>query len=303
VAPPSLERAAASPRPADGDAFSAEVAELRSLLIRFGGARALPSPLVAFYTGLLNAGVEEAIAFRILDGLATVDAGGRELAAEALDRSVEDRIAGLVRVAGSPTAPRDAVIAFVGPAGAGKTTTSAKLAVRAHVAEGAARIVSLDGVNLGACGYLDALASASGVPYALALTPDEIRAALGERPAGLTVIDTPGVTPRDEAAVTALAGLLRVAAPVEVHLVLPATAKPDDALAAVRGLAPLGLTHVAFTRLDETATCGSLLTVCATSGLPLSYVASGRDIPDDLDPATARGLARRVLRGEIYARA
>lgn len=280
--------------------FSAEVAELRSLLIRFGGARALPSPLAPFYSWLLTAGVEEGLAFRLLDGLLTNGADGRPLSVEAIGRSVEDRITALVRVAGSPTTPRDAVLAFVGPPGAGKTTTAAKLAVRAHVAEGMTRLVSLDDVDLGAAGYLAALGGASGVPNVMARTPAEVRAAFSRRHAGLTVIDTPGMNPRDTAAVSALADRLRIAAPTEVHLVLAATTKPDDAMAALRQLTDLGLTHVAFTRLDEAATCGSLLTVCDAGGLPLSYVAAGRDVPNDLNPGTARGLARRVLRGEPH---
>lgn len=300
--PPPVEPVAApiAECPHDIAAFGAEVAELRSLLIRFGGARALPSPLAPFYSWLLTAGVDEGLAFRLLDGLPTNAADGRPLSVEALGRSVEDRITSLVRVAGSPTTPRDAVLAFVGPPGAGKTVTAAKLAVRAHVAEGMTRLVSLDGVNLGASGYLAALGAASGVPNTMAVTADEIRAVFARRVAGLTVIDTPGVNPRDVAAVGALADRLRLAAPTEVHLVLPATTKSDDAMAAVRSLAVLGLTHVTFTRLDEAATCGSLLTVCETGGLPLSYVAAGRDIPNDLNPGTARGLARRVLRGEPH---
>jgi flagellar biosynthesis protein FlhF len=204
-----------------------------------------------------------------------------------------------VRVAGSSTTPRDAVVAFVGSAGVGKTTIAVKLAVRVHVAEGIARIVSLDGVSLGVNGYLEAVASASGLPYTLAVTAEELEAALDRSQAGLTVIDAPGVNPRDPEAVAALARVLRVAQPSEVHLVVAATEKSEDALAAVKGLAPLGLTHVAFTRLDEATTCGSLLSVCESGGLPLSYVTAGREIPNDLNAATARGLARRVLRGEL----
>ena len=284
----------------DIDAFAAEVADLRSLLIRFGGARALPSPLSPFYSWLLTAGIEEGLAFRLLDGLPTNGGDGRPLSVDVIGRSVEDRITSLVRVAGSPTTPRDAVLAFVGPPGSGKTMTAAKLAVRAYAAEGLTRLVSLDDVSLGAPGHLFALGAVSGVSSAMAVTPEEIRATFRRHQAGLTVIDTPGVNPRDTAAVAALAERLRLAAPTEVHLVLPATTKPDDALTAVRSLTVLGLTHVAFTRLDEAVTCGSLLTVCDAGGLPLSYVAAGRDIPNDLNPGTARGLARRVLRGEPH---
>jgi flagellar biosynthesis protein FlhF len=175
---------------------------------------------------------------------------------------------------------------------------AATLAVRAGIAGRRARLVSLDGVGLGAAGFLEVVAEASGVSCALATTAEELIAALAEPGAGLTVIDTPGVNPRDPDAVAALAALLRVAQPDQVHLIVPATTKSEDAVAAVAGLAGLAPTHVAFSRLDEAATLGSLLSVCATGELPVSYLAAGRDIPNDLTPATARGLARRVLGGE-----
>jgi flagellar biosynthesis protein FlhF len=286
---------------ADTAALTAEVAELRSLLIRLGAGRALPASLASFYSGLLGTGVDEETAFGVLDGLATVDDDGRALAVEEIGRHVEERLAALIGVAGCSTSPREGVVAFVGTAGAGKTATAAKLAVRAQVAAGRARLVSLDGLSLGTTGYLDALASASGLTSALAVTPQHVASVMGRRWSGLTVIDTPGVSPRDPDGIAALAELLRVAAPREVHLVVPATAKPEDALAAARGLAPLGPTHLAVTRLDEASTCGSLVTVCARAGLPLSYLAAGRDIPNDLHAATARDLVRRVLQGEPYA--
>ena len=45
------------------------------------------------------------------------------------------------------------------------------------------------------------------------------------------------------------------------------------------------------------ASCASVIDACIESGLPLSYVGTGRDIPGDLDPAEPRSLIRRTLQG------
>jgi len=111
------------------------------------------------------------------------------------------------------------------------------------------------------------------------------------------VIDTPGVGPENRQGLRQLQGLLRAVAPDEVHLVLSATSKGPDTRAAVRAFAAVGVTHLPFTHLDETASCASVIDACIESGLPLSYVGTGRDIPGDLDPAEPRRLIRRTLQG------
>jgi flagellar biosynthesis protein FlhF len=83
--------------------------------------------------------------------------------------------------------------------------------------------------------------------------------------------------------------------PVSIHLVLSAPSKAPDALGAVRAFAPVGVTELLFTRLDETVTPGSLVTITAGATLPLSYVGTGTDVPGDIHPASARDIARRIL--------
>jgi CheY-like chemotaxis protein len=97
---------------------------------------------------------------------------------------------------------------------------------------------------------------------------------------GKPLIDTPGVGPENRQGLRHLQGLLRAG---------------PDTRAAVRAFAAAGVTHLLFTHLDETASCPS--DACIESGLPLSYVGTGRDIPGDLDPAEPRRLIRRTLQG------
>ena len=276
--------------------LQAEIAELRRVLLRFGGARGLPSPMAPLYTWLVEMGVDERLVFQILDDVPVSDARG-SLSVEALTLAVERRVAGLLRVAASPLTLSVGTIAFVGPTGAGKSTTLAKLAVRAHLEGRTPCVVSLDAMTPGTPAALDAIARIVGVRHEVATTPAELRAIL-DRPADLTLIDTPGLGRTDEAGVAALAPLLDAARPTEVHFVMPATMKSDDALATLAAFGALWVTRLSFTKLDEASTFGSILDVAAGSGLPVSYLTAGREIPDDIHSATALELARRVLRRE-----
>jgi flagellar biosynthesis protein FlhF len=291
----------AAPQPHAAPSFSleplqAEVAELRRLLLRFGGARGLPSTMAPVYSWLVSIGVDEPLAFRLLDEIPASDTHGPQ-SVEGMAAAVERRVAGMLRVsAAAPTLTRGTV-AFVGPTGAGKSTTLAKLAVRAHLEGVTPCVVTLDAMSPAPATPLEGIARMVGITHEVATTPAQVRAAL-ERPVDLKLIDTPGLGRMDEAGIAALAPLLHAARPSEVHFVMPATMKTDDALATLAAFGPLWVTRLAFTKLDEASTFGSILGVAAESALPVSYVAAGREVPDDLYPATAAELARRVLRRE-----
>jgi flagellar biosynthesis protein FlhF len=292
LAPPSP---AAAPDPST-TALRAEVAELRHMLIRLSGARLLPPELVPFHARLVAAGVSEPLALRIAEGLPRPRPGEVGATPDTIGRALEEQLASMIRVDAPDPVARPVRVAVVGPAGAGKTTSLAKLAARAKLAGSRPEIVDLDGTGLGAPAPLETFAAILDVPYLMVAGEDRPLARGGRRE--LTLIDTPGVTPADVPGLIRLGTALRCTQPDEVHLVLSATSKTADALATVRAFSVLGPTHLLFTRLDETTSVGSVLSVGVETGLPLSYFGSGREIPTDLVVATARDLARRTLSRE-----
>jgi flagellar biosynthesis protein FlhF len=293
---PSTPHVQPAPTPST-ETMRAELAELRTLFVRSAGDRLVPHALGAMYERLLSGGMDPALAVRILNSVPPYQAD-RDLGDAAGCRAVEEHMAGMIAVAGCAVTPGPLRVALVGPAGAGKTTTLAKLAARAQITGGRIAIVNADGSGFGGSGPLEPFASLLEVPYLLALTPEELAAPLPLPAARACVlIDTPGVGPDDRHGLRHLQELLRAAAPDEVHLVLSATSKAADTRAAVRTFSAMGVTHLLFTHLDETASCASVIDVCIESGLPLSFVGTGRDIPGDLDPADPRRLIRRTLQG------
>ena len=56
--------------------------------------------------------------------------------------------------------------------------------------------------------------------------------------------------------------------------------------------AAVGATALILTKLDEANGLGNVLPMLRSSGLPLSYLTNGQNVPDDIEMADARRLAR-----------
>jgi flagellar biosynthesis protein FlhF len=183
---------------------------------------------------------------------------------------------------------RPAVIALAGPPGAGKTSALVKLAMR----EGLARrrpvaIVSTDSHRVAASEQLRTYAAILGLPFALAETPAMLRQAVAEHAnRDLILIDTPGFSRMEADWADEWARLLTAAPDLETHLVLPATWRSRDLVAAAGWWARFEPRALLFTRLGETGSCGGWVAAAIESGLPVSYFSTGQRIPEDLEPAS-----------------
>jgi flagellar biosynthesis protein FlhF len=276
------------------DDIRAQLGELRALLLRLGGVSVVEAHLQPLYRRLVAAGIEDSLAFTLVSVLSAAVAG-----AEVSVAAVEGALRGLVQVDSPPLGLRSGVVALVGPSGAGKTTTLAKLAALAHLDGAAVQLISLDDGGLGAPSPLETFGTIMGAAHTTAQTPEEVaRAAGAAARRGLVLVDSPGVSPRQPAAVADLHALLRAAGATEIHLVLPATTKMNDAMTAIETFSATQPSHLLFTHLDETAELGTLLSVGAAAGLPLSYLSTGREVPTDIERATIRTLVTRALQGD-----
>jgi flagellar biosynthesis protein FlhF len=195
------------------------------------------------------------------------------------------------------------VVALVGPPGAGKTVTLAKLAARFGLAgKRPTQILSADVNRIGAVEQLRTVAALLGVAFDVAETPLMLAQQLEEhRGKGLVLIDTPGFTFRDLADVRdpadgqGLAGVLANNPEIDTHLVLSASMKPFDLTRVCDAYAIFRPAKLLFTHLDETSRYGALVSEAARRDLPISFLATGQQIPDDLEAATTARLSELVL--------
>ena len=189
------------------------------------------------------------------------------------------------------------VVALVGPSGAGKSTLIAKLATRFGVAaRRPCQILSVDSDRIGASEPLRMVAGVLGVGFRLLDDPSMLNPAMeGLRDRDLVLIDTPGFGRDEQDAFACLAQALAGRTEVDVHLVLPASMKLRDLERATRAYRPLNPSKLIFTRLDETEQLGTALETAVKAELPISFLTNGPRVPEDLEPANAAQLARRVF--------
>lgn len=197
---------------------------------------------------------------------------------------------------GRPGAAR-AVVAVVGPPGAGKTTTLMKLAARYGLASRKpAHIISTDVHRIAAADQLRSLAAILGIGCDIVETPVALEQALEEhRLKELIFIDTPGLAASEMEDGADLARLFASHAEIDTHLVLSASMKPADMTRVVDRYEIFHPKKLLFTRVDETDRYGALVSEAARRSLPVSFLTTGQQIPDDLEPATKTRLAELIL--------
>jgi len=200
-----------------------------------------------------------------------------------------------------PIAPVDpmetgGVIALVGPTGAGKTTTIAKLASRfaeAHAARDVA-LVTTDTQRIGAREQLYGFGRQLGIAVHEANSGTDLNQLLQKlADYKLVLIDTAGLGQRDRA-LTAQLQWLRAAGQIRTLLVLPANTAFQDMDEVVRRFSAANPQGVVLTKLDETGRFGSALSVAVDHRLPITWVTDGQDVPEDLYRASAANLVLRL---------
>lgn len=193
----------------------------------------------------------------------------------------------LPRITDQITAASNAcIVMLVGPTGAGKTTTIAKIAARAAlIDERRVRLITLDNYRVGGVEQIRMYADLIGVPLTACGSPSDLQDSLDDS-AELTLIDTAGKSPRDLDALDELAAALHNLPPIETHLVIPAVSSQetvDDLIARYRPLRPKRLL---FTKVDEATRAPELAAAPSRSGIPVTWITTGQAVPEDIEEPT-----------------
>ena len=188
------------------------------------------------------------------------------------------------------------VIALVGPTGAGKTTTIAKLAAcfaQRHNPRDVA-LVTTDTLRVGGREQLHGYGRQLGIAVHEADSAQTLALVLERlRDYKLVLIDTAGLGQRDRNLVGQL-NWLRASGQVKTLLCLPANSHFSDLDEVVRRFSTVQPQGVVLTKLDETGRLGSALSVVVDHQLPMTWVTDGQRVPDDLHRANSAHLVLRL---------
>ena len=183
------------------------------------------------------------------------------------------------------------LFAVVGPTGAGKTTTIAKLAARWTMRHGSQdlALVSTDSYRIGAREQLMTYARILGATmHAPNSGPELARVLEGLRSKKLVLIDTAGMGPRDVRLNEQLAALARGAPGAQFLLALPAQGEGlalEEIIHAFAGVKPAACI---LTKVDEAASLGAVISTTLRHKLKIAYLCNGQRVPEDVHSAYHR---------------
>lgn len=276
------------------------------LRLQMQGDRPLvPEVYSRMYLRMVENEVGSHLARRMVETLYRQSANGRPADPEAVRSAMWQAIGRLVPTQGEIVLRSDkegpTVVAFVGPTGVGKTTTVAKLAVafRTKMKKRVA-IISEDAIRPGGTDPLRMVERVIGVPMMEANTPERFMQALKKfHDADLILVDTAGRSPKKADGLSELQAFLQIAAPDEVHLVLPCTGGNRHLLDVAEQFRGVGYNRMVFTKLDEAATYGIILNVASHVDCALSYMTTGQEYAADIESGASDRIARLVLGEDV----
>ena len=199
--------------------------------------------------------------------------------------------------------PTARVRAIIGPTGVGKTTSIAKIAANAALLERKrVHIISLDNHRVGAPAQIKAFAQMMGVPVTIVRHPaTELSAALEQSAnAELVLVDTAGRSLQDLRAPRMMEQLMGMLPQPEIHLAMAAGTSAFDIDTIIARYAPIGVSRILFTKVDETADLRELVLSPVRHNIPVGYVTCGQKVPEDIQVATRKLLMSMAIEGQEF---
>ena len=187
-------------------------------------------------------------------------------------------------------------IMFAGPAGVGKTTTIAKMAAKAALNQKLkVCLISMDSHRIAALDQLKKYSELIGVRFEVALTPEGLKALLPKlKDYDRIFIDTKGSNFVSKGAASEFLNQFK-GLNLESSLVLSASTDLEINERIMNNFEEAGYDHMILTKLDESHKNGCLWSLGMKSKMPLSYMADGPNIPEDIRKASVRKLFEMVI--------
>ncbi len=202
-------------------------------------------------------------------------------------------------------ADKGKVICLVGPTGIGKTTSIAKLAAY-YVIEVSrkvgklldVKIVSTDGYRIGASDQMRKYCKHMKLPLVIPENSSELHKYLElyKDQADIVCIDTTGRSPSDYAKILEMQRFIDVIDKEnsETYLAVSAVSKSMDIKEIMKQYSGFDYSSIIITKLDETVTVGSIISVLAENDVPISFITTGQKVPRDLRLASKNFILKKL---------
>ena len=193
------------------------------------------------------------------------------------------------------------VIMMVGLHGAGKTTTTAKLAYHLRQKNKSVMLAACDVIRPAAIDQLEALGQTLSLPvYSDRATPDVVQIAKDayakakSEGKSVLILDMAGRLQIDEDMVQELIKVRKELNPTEILLTADSALGQEAVSVAKHFDEALSITGIVLTKLDGDARGGAALSMRKVTGKPIKFITTGEK-PEDLEAFRPDGMASRIL--------
>ncbi len=189
------------------------------------------------------------------------------------------------------------VTVLVGPTGVGKTTTIAKLAGKLSlIDEKKVGLITIDTYRIGAVEQLKTYADIMNIPFKVVFSIKDMEKSIIDLDyCDVILVDTTGRSSKNMMLISELRAFIEKIKEKSVHLVINASTKNKDIETIIKGYTILEYENIIITKLDETSTYGSILTILDKGKKPISFITTGQDVPDDIKEGNKEEIAKIVL--------
>jgi flagellar biosynthesis protein FlhF len=193
------------------------------------------------------------------------------------------------------------IVALVGPTGVGKTTCIAKLAIISKILHNLEiGLISIDTYRLGAIDQLKIFSDISNIDMEVAYEASDMPSILEKfKKKDIIFIDTAGRSQKNSRQLDETKEFLSNIKIDETYLVLSSTSGSKNLIESAEKFKIFNYNSFIFTKLDEAVYFGNILNVVAHQNTPVSFLANGQVIPDDIISADSESIAKMVYTGKM----
>jgi flagellar biosynthesis protein FlhF len=242
---------------------------------------------------LLNRGMEDDLATDVVTQ--AVERSAVNGSVSALMSALRDVLNERVLAGRAPwLSDRRRVIGLIGPTGAGKTTTLAKIAAHALQSQQKVALITVDTFRVGATEQLGHYGNIMKIPSFVARSRPELEKVVAQcSRADLVLIDTAGCSKPD--ALGKQAELVRSVAGAQLNLVVSVASGARDLAAIIERHRHLAPERLILTKLDEAASPASFLSASLRLSRPIVALCDGQRVPEDIHAVTGPDLVGMVF--------